>query len=204
MNDGPAPCPPASTGPGGLLGVLRTWLRAWSTEEAPEVPAPAPAQDSGRPLRVLVADDDPFNRTLAAARLRALGLEAVLAADGAEAVALACELHFDLVLMDLQMPVLDGLRATLAIRRFESLSQRPAVPVVAHSSASPAAPILESHGLNGSLRKPCGEAEFEACLRRWCPRYRALPAQPSCTQPGRQAPAPVRGPGVPAGPVRRP
>ena len=122
--------------------------------------------------RVLIADDDPVNLAVMSALLRSRGIDISLAADGAEAVALACELPFDLVLMDLQMPVLDGLSATSAIRRFETLSSRTPVPVVAYSSLSPAALVLAAHGLNGSLPKPCADQELDGCLLRWCLMYR--------------------------------
>lgn len=162
--------------PGGLLGVLRSWLHAWSNEvgPAPELPAPeddraeAPASGS---IRVLVVDDNPVNLTAVSAMMEARGFVPLLAADGAEAVALACELPFDLVLMDLQMPVLDGFGATSAIRRFEQGHGRPAVPVVAYSSLSPGAAILAGHGIDGSLNKPCDDLELDACLLRWCPAY---------------------------------
>lgn len=95
----------------------------------------------------------------------------MLAADGAEAVALACKMHFDLILMDLQMPILDGLGATAAIRRFESTCARPAMPVVAYSSALPSAGFLAARGINGSLAKPCDYEELAHCLVRWCPTY---------------------------------
>lgn len=167
MNDASAPAVTDPATPRGLLGVLRSWLRSAWVDEAPAAAAPAVCRAG--PLRVLVADDDPFYRLWAAARLRELGHEPILAADGAEAVALACELTFDLVLMDLQMPVLDGLKATAVIRRFERENARSAVPMLAFSGACPTASILARHGLNGSLRKPCSEAEFESCLRRWCP-----------------------------------
>jgi CheY-like chemotaxis protein len=121
---------------------------------------------------VLVVDDNPVNLMVISALIESRGLVPVLAADGAQAVTLACELHFDLILMDLQMPILDGLGATSAIRRFESSSSRPAVPVVAYSSSSPGASVLTTHGINGSLVKPCGDQELEECLVRWCPTYR--------------------------------
>ena len=99
------------------------------------------------------------------------GIVAVLAADGAEAVALASKMHFDLILMDLQMPILDGLGATAAIRRFETNCARPAVPVVAYSNSLPGAGVLAALGINGSLAKPCESEELEHCLVRWCPTY---------------------------------
>jgi CheY-like chemotaxis protein len=75
-------------------------------------------------------------------------------------------------LMDLQMPILDGLEATTAIRRFESNRSRPSVPVVAYSSTTPGASVLAKHGLNGSLSKPCDDQQLEDCLVRWCATYR--------------------------------
>jgi CheY-like chemotaxis protein len=124
---------------------------------------------------VLVVDDDPVNLMVISALMESRGLVPLLATDGAEAVALACEMHFDLILMDLQMPILDGLGATSAIRRFEANSSRPAVPVVAYSSTSPGDGVLATHGLNGSLSKPCGVQELEDCLVQWCPTYRSAP-----------------------------
>ena len=90
---------------------------------------------------------------------------------GVETFPLACEMPFDLILMDLQMPILDGLEATAAIRRFESAGSRPAVPVVAYSSVFPGGGILVDHGMNGTLAKPCEDQDLEDCLVRWCPTY---------------------------------
>ncbi len=88
-------------------------------------------------VRVLVADEDPVNLMVISALLESREIVPLLAADGAEAVTLACERRFDLILMDLQMPILDGLGATAAIRRFETCRPRSAAPVVACSSLSP-------------------------------------------------------------------
>lgn len=168
---------PESNGPTRLLGVLWSWLHGRSSH--PTAPTKGPTGESRLPgahsygeVRVLVVDDNPVNLMLVSAMMEARGFVPLLASDGAEAVALACDLHFDLILMDLQMPVLDGLGATVKIRRFEAAGQRPAVPVVAYTSLSPGSRDLTAHGLNGSLRKPCEDHELEACLVRWCPTYR--------------------------------
>ena len=105
------------------------------------------------------------------------GFVPLLAADGAEAVALASVMRFDLVLMDLQMPILDGLAATSAIRCFEADHARPPVPVIAYSGSLPGSDVLRTHGVNDKLTKPCDDAELEACLLRWCPTYQPASAR---------------------------
>lgn len=166
-----------SPAPRGLFGLLRAWARARSSalrepfEVVPQAVGEHDARFDGS-VCVLVVDDNPVNLMLMSTLIESRGLVVFLAADGAEAVALACELHFDFILMDLQMPVLDGYGATREIRRFESSSSRSAVPVIAYSSATPHASVLAAHGINGSLSKPCGDQELEDCLRKWCPAYR--------------------------------
>jgi len=183
-----------STVPSGLLGVLRAWLQPrsseiWPSSEVLPGKAGRPSAHFYGTVRVLVVDDNPVNLMVISTLLESRGLAPMLAADGAEAVALACELQFDVILMDLQMPVLDGLEATSAIRHFETHHSRPAVPVVAYSSNCPGAGVLATRGLNGSLAKPCGDQELEDCLVRWCPTYRSAPAvhgvaqDNSCWQP---------------------
>lgn len=171
----------ASPAARGWLGVLRGWLQARSAGVGPSSAAAAteaavPNEHGGASVRVLVVDDNPVNLMVMSALLELRGLVPLQASDGAEAVALACELHFDLILMDLQMPILDGLAATSAIRRFEASGSRRAVPVVAYSSACPGAAVLARHGLNGSLGKPCDDRELEDCLLEWCPTYRPAAA----------------------------
>lgn len=159
---------------GGMVGVLGMWLKARSSELwhlLDGLPGGANRPDWRYPgaVRILVADDNPVNLMVISAQLEALGVVPLLAADGAEAVALACQLHFDLILMDLQMPTLDGLAATSAIRRFEAHTLRRAVPVVAYSSTMPDADVLARHGIDGSLPKPCANDTLQQCLARWCP-----------------------------------
>ena len=87
---------------------------------------------------VLVVDDEPVNLILASAMLSSFGVKAMVAENGAEAVSLACAVRLDAILMDLQMPVLDGLAATRQIRRVEREHCRARVPVVAYTTAAPA------------------------------------------------------------------
>ncbi len=175
--------PPDLSAAGGLAGLVKSWRASWLSEVWPSSDAlqsQAKRPDTPHPyspVRVLVVDDNPLNLMVMSALLESKGLVPMLAKDGAEAVALACELHFDLILMDLQMPILDGLGATAAIRRFENTRSntrsRPAVPIMAYSSLPPADHELAAIGLNGILPKPCGAQDLESCLVRWCPSYRS-------------------------------
>jgi len=152
------------------------WVRT-ALGEPPIHDGPAPEL----PL-ILVVDDSPINQTLMMAMLLRWGINPLLAADGAEAVALACEHEFDLIFMDLQMPVLDGLEATAQIRRFELEHARSRTPVVAYTVSPIASDLsaLNRLGLDAALPKPCNLQSLEACLTRWCEHdFRELARHPS-------------------------
>jgi CheY-like chemotaxis protein len=137
--------------------------------------------------RVLVVDDNPINRLLAGELLSLWGIAPMHAADGAEAVALACGNEFDLILMDLQMPVLDGVSATAQIRRFETERSSRRVAVVAYTSSpfTGSEPMLRACGMDAVLEKPCDAATLHACLCRWFP--------PMALEAGRVNPLPAQG-----------
>ena len=131
------------------------------------IPAEADALSAG--LCVLVADDNPLNLMVASEMLAYFGIKSLLAADGAEAVAMATKTHLDLILMDIQMPVLDGLGATRQIRRSEQEQARGRVPVVAYTSFSGNRLHFSDHGIDDVLEKPCELRAMRECLLRWCP-----------------------------------
>ncbi|MDB5953096.1 MAG: transcriptional regulator, partial [Massilia sp.] len=108
------------------------------------------------PLRVLMADDVPQNLELLELLLTRRGHTTTGVADGAAAVELAAGMDFDVILMDVQMPVLDGLEATRRIRAGALLAGRPRVPIVAMTAS-----VLEAHrhastqaGMDGFASKP--------------------------------------------------
>lgn len=136
-----------------------------------------PPSDSGRiPVnrrqgkgRVLVAEDNPTNATLIERLLQKRGLTAELVPDGRQAVQRACSEHFDLVLMDCDMPNMDGITATAAIRKREQETGAARVPVVAltanvmHGDREK----CTASGMDGFLSKPLDIAALDATLSEW-------------------------------------
>jgi len=86
----------------------------------------------GRPLRVLIADDNPTNRLVAARMLKDFDIQTDTACDGAEAVTAAKQFSYDLILMDVRMPEMDGLQATRTIRASGGKPQ--AIPIIAFTA----------------------------------------------------------------------
>jgi CheY-like chemotaxis protein len=120
---------------------------------------------------VLVAEDNPVNQEVALAMLTQLGCQAELVANGQEAVEAVARTRYDLILMDCQMPVLDGFAATAAIRRQEQAISQPAVPIMA-LTANVIKGFREqclAAGMNDYLSKPFSQAQLKELLERWLP-----------------------------------
>jgi CheY-like chemotaxis protein len=164
---------PAWLGKQSRLAALRALAILWPVAGMAAAPnstfAFAPQRGRSLAHRVLVVDDNPVNLMLATELLSYFNIQPIMAADGAEAVAMASELQLDMIFMDLQMPVLDGLTATRQIRAAELADRRLRVPVVAYTTSAPAMPVLHGWGLDGLLEKPCDIPALKSCLQRWCP-----------------------------------
>ncbi len=147
------------------------------------------AQDSGDPglpagLRVLLVEDNPTNQIVAMGILGQLGLRTDVAGNGVEALEALARIPYDLVLMDAQMPVMDGLEATRAIRAGEGGVLRAQVPIVAmtaHALEGDRERFLAA-GMNDYVAKPVRRAELLAALQRQlaapAPGAGAIPAAP--------------------------
>ncbi|MCA1384649.1 MULTISPECIES: ATP-binding protein [Bradyrhizobium] len=169
---------------GGTIGVISTpgegstfrftlvlpWSQAQASDqaggrdEADELQARISGLD--RPLKVLVAEDDAVNRMVVSKMLGAFDIELRVVTDGTEAVAAACEGNYDVVLMDVRMPDMDGLAATRAIRaqgeRFEAL---PIVALTANAFPEDIK-ICREAGMSDFLAKPLRKPALVGALLR--------------------------------------
>ena len=135
--------------------------------EPPEVEPPAVAQEPARaPLRVLAAEDNPTNQLVLSTVMQIFGVDLTLAADGLEAVEAWRAGAFDLILMDIQMPGLDGVTATRRIRVEEAATGRPRTPILA-LSANALTHQVEAYiaaGMDGHVAKPIELPKLQAAL----------------------------------------
>jgi CheY-like chemotaxis protein len=169
---------------GGEIGVESTpglGAEFWFTVSAPACELADAADDEAgefyaRPARILIVDDSPVNRELVSVLLSVFGHDLTEATGGAEAVLAAAEQAFDLILMDLQMPGMDGLAATRAIRAASPLNR--ATPIVALS-----ANILPTHleacrqvGMNDHIGKPIDTRELLTKVARWTEQEATAPS----------------------------
>ncbi|MCX4247239.1 response regulator [Paraliomyxa miuraensis] len=185
----------------GQLGVTSQPLRGstfWvmlplrPTSEAPrhhgdpphEQGEPPPASGTSR-ARVLVVEDNPVNQKVARRMLEQLGCQVDLANDGQQGLDRIASTTYDLVFMDIQMPVMDGLRATAELRRREGPSgpRLPVVAMTAHALESDRQRCLEA-GMDDHIAKPVRRPELRRVLRQldsWIPRGSSATDMPTLT-----------------------
>ena len=127
-----------------------------------------PAAEMGQALRLLVVDDNSVNRELVCALLQPFDVEIETACDGVEAVEAAGRTRFDLILMDLQMPNMDGLTATRHIRAAAAPGHRrvPIVALTANVLPEQIARCLEA-GMDDHLGKPIHPEQLVNTISRW-------------------------------------
>ena len=120
------------------------------------------------PLQILVAEDNPINQLLALKMLGRLGYEPVIVHNGLEAVEIVAKQSFDLILMDVQMPEMDGLEAARTIRRSPSL-QLIIIAMTANAMQGDEAECLEA-GMDDYLSKPIKLEMLESMIEKWGPQ----------------------------------
>ena len=120
-------------------------------------------------VRILLVEDNPVNQRVALAMLKKLGIRTDVAANGQEAVQALQTVTYDLVLMDCQMPEMDGFEATRAVRQKESAASSPSIPIIAMTASAMQADrekCLQA-GMSDFIAKPVQQGELAEMLARW-------------------------------------
>ncbi|PCE68976.1 two-component sensor histidine kinase BarA [Salinivibrio sp. YCSC6] len=143
--------------------LLETLL---GSPEPTPLPLPKPSSHQKAPYTVMTVDDNPANLKLITALLAERVEKVVTAENGVKALALAHQQAFDIILMDIQMPEMDGVTACQEIRKAGMNQQTPIVAVTAHAMPGERERLLEA-GMDDYLTKPIEEAMLESTLARW-------------------------------------
>lgn len=174
----------SSEGRGSIFWFIVPFQRVGEAAPGPALPPPEPTEIAPEvPLsgRVLLVDDHPVNQHLACVLLEHLGLEVETANDGIEALERIDRSAFDAVLMDVQMPRMDGLEATRRIRQMElGLDDRhvPIIAMTAHAMAGDRERCLEA-GMDDYVSKPIRQETLRCVLRKWIHRKCGLRSRAS-------------------------
>jgi signal transduction histidine kinase/CheY-like chemotaxis protein len=157
-----------------LLKLILRALGKVASEEGGEGPRSAPkplAPVAAVALRILLAEDNVFNQKVAVGLLRKLGHDVTIANNGIEALELYAPGRFDLILMDVQMPEMDGFRATELLRQRQQASGKriPIVAMTAHAMQGDREKCL-AHQMDDYIAKPIGFKELAEIIARNCPQ----------------------------------
>lgn len=146
---------------------------------APQMPASEPPEEPSEmsPLKILLVEDNRVNQLVASGLLRKLGHRVDLAENGERALAALQRQRYDIILMDCQMPVMDGFEATRAIRQNPEWADLPVIAVTANVLQGDREQCLAS-GMNDYVTKPYKRDELRAVIVRWAPPAPEPPAAP--------------------------
>jgi CheY-like chemotaxis protein len=116
--------------------------------------------------RILLAEDEPTNQVVTRALIEIVGLNVDIAEDGVKALAMVSQNHYDLILMDMEMPNMDGLDATRAIRRAPGHDDLPIIAMTANAFVDDKARCLRA-GMNDFITKPVDPEILFATISHW-------------------------------------
>jgi PAS domain S-box-containing protein len=168
--------------------LLETLLQTLGAAAPGAAPEPARLEPQGRPLRVLLVEDNPFNQMVARGHLQQMGHAVTVADNGRKALAILKQESFDLALMDVQMPEMDGFEATAAIRQQEQQQggHLPVIGLTAHAMQGDRERCLKA-GMDEYLPKPIDRKQLLETIAAVMGQEEAAPPAPAQVQPGAEA-----------------
>lgn len=164
-----------------FVNVRKESASGTSTLGASATALPAPSRESGdtSPLNILLAEDDPVNRAVILGMLECCGYRADVVENGREALEMLAAMTYDIVLMDCQMPEMDGLSATAEIRRRGAMWTNGRGPTIialtAHATQGDREVCLAA-GMDDYLSKPVRTEDLSAMLQHWSGKIRSQAA----------------------------
>ena len=163
--------------------LIRTLAGFREEEPAPGAKAQTPQEPVGQG-RILVVEDNEVNQQVAVEMLAQAGYDVDVADNGEQAVEMVRRTAYDLVFMDMQMPVMDGLAATIAIRKLPGYANLPIVAMTANAMRQDRDKCMAA-GMNGFIAKPVDPDALLAALRAW------ISPQPSAPADAKAGPRPT-------------
>jgi two-component system, sensor histidine kinase and response regulator len=186
----------SNVGQGSTFHFTACLARPARADQSPGPLAVPSSPPMARALRVLLVEDHPFNQRVASVMLAKLGHMVTIAGNGREALADLANQSFDLVLMDLQMPMMDGFQATTTIRLSEHGTGRhiPIIALTAHALKEDRDRCLEA-GMDGYVSKPIQRDKLGQAIEECMLLIReTVPAEPSLGAPENPVPGVCREP----------
>ena len=143
------------------------WAASKAADLSPD-PLPQTSEDPSN-KRLLLVEDHPVNQKLATVLLERLGYDVDLATNGREAVEAAAKLRYALILMDMQMPEMDGLEATRIIRDTEGTNRQTPIVGLTANAMQADMDACRAAGMNDVLTKPIDRKRLAVCMNHWAP-----------------------------------